>query len=168
MRELATRYAIDLGRVIAMGHSAGGQLACWIAARHRIPSAHPLGVPAPLAVAGAISLAGCLDLRARPGHPLYGERVNAFLGGTPAEVPERYAIASPRELLPLGLSQVLFHGTADDRVPYEISRRYAEDALAAGDDVELITLPESGHFNMVDPRSHVWPSVADAVQRLVA
>ena len=83
-------------------------------------------------------------------------------------MPHRYATASPAELLPLGVPQVLVHGTADVPVPYEISSRYHAAARAAGDDATLTTLDGGGHFEVVDPTSPVWPSVLEAVQRVLA
>ncbi|HEX7589251.1 MAG TPA: alpha/beta hydrolase, partial [Anaerolineae bacterium] len=77
--------------------------------------------------------------------------------------PERYAVASPAELLLLGMHQVLVHGTADGNVPYEISRAYHAAALAHGDDASLISLEGAGHFECVDPRSREWASVKNAV-----
>ena len=88
-----------------------------------------------------------------------------LLGGNPDQAPERYAVASPIELLPLGVPQVLIHGTADDAVPYELSERYCAAASAAGDDCRLVTLPILGHFELIDPLSAAWPHVHGAVVR---
>jgi pimeloyl-ACP methyl ester carboxylesterase len=90
-----------------------------------------------------------------------------LLGGTPHDVPERYRQASPIELLPLHLPQRLLHGTNDDVVPIEISRRYQAAAAAAGDDARLIELPGAGHFELIDPRTPQWKSVQAAVLDLV-
>jgi acetyl esterase/lipase len=165
--ELAFSFPLDLGRVMAMGHSAGGHLALWLAARHRIPSGSSLYSPQPLPLVGAVSLAGVCDLRRGSELRLSNGAVDELLGGTPQVVPDRYATASPSELLPLGVRQVLVHGTADDRVPYEISQRYRDAATSSGDVVELVTLPDTGHFELIDPRSSVWPVVPRAAQELV-
>jgi pimeloyl-ACP methyl ester carboxylesterase len=90
-----------------------------------------------------------------------------FLGGTPRSVPERYAAASPAELLPLGVPQALIHGTEDDSVPYAISEGYHAAAHAAGDDVALVTLPGAGHFELVDPATPEWAAVLAETQRLL-
>jgi len=87
--------------------------------------------------------------------------VAEFLGGSPDEVPDRYRFASPIEQLPLGLPQKLFHGTLDDSVPYEISQRYVQAAKHRGDDAELITLENAGHFELVDPRTKEFGMVRD-------
>lgn len=165
-RALAERFPLDILRTLAMGHSAGGQLALWLAARHRLASSGPLHTARPLGLVGAVSLAGVVDLVRAAELELGSHAVAQLLGGTPQLVPDRYASTSPFELLPLSTPQVLLHGTADDRVPYEISQRYADAARAAGDPVELVTLPGAGHFEVIDPRSHVWPEVLAAAQRL--
>jgi dipeptidyl aminopeptidase/acylaminoacyl peptidase len=62
--------------------------------------------------------------------------------------------------------QLLVHGDADDSVPVEISRRYAERAREAGDPFELVELPGCGHFEHLDPNSHAWGVVTDWVEQL--
>ncbi len=121
LREIAASYELDRSRVVPIGHSAGGHLALWLAARSRIParsSISPRGQPLPLA--GAISLAGVLDLQLAYQLHLSNDAVVELLGATPDKVPERYAAASPAALLPLGVSQVLIHGTADEHVPIRV------------------------------------------------
>jgi acetyl esterase/lipase len=167
LRSLAREYALDLSRVISLGHSAGGHLALWLAARPRIPDDDPLYSASPLSLAGAVSLAGVADLCTAWDLALSEQVVETFLGGSPYTVPERYATASPFELLPLGVPQVLVHGTIDDDVPYSISLRYTEAARTRGDDARLATLEGMDHFALVDPHSPAWPTVLDAVRSLL-
>jgi acetyl esterase/lipase len=155
LRTLAQRYPLDLTRVVAIGHSAGGQLALWLAAQHKIP------------LRGVVSLAGVADLRRAWDLRLSQGVVADLLGGTPQEQPERYRQASPIELLPLGVPQRLFHGTRDDVVPIEISRRYQVAAAAAGDDARLIEIQDAGHFDLIDPRTPAWAQVKAAVLELL-
>jgi acetyl esterase/lipase len=128
--------------VVLVGHSAGGQLALWAAKRARLP---------------VVALAAVSDVREsveRTG----GDGVPArFVGG------KRLEELSPIELLPLGVRQILIHGTADDSVPYSMSERYVE---AAGSEAELVTLAGAGHFELIDPQAREWPQVAAAVRRL--
>jgi len=113
--------------------------------------------------AGAISLAGVVDLALAWQLHLSMDAVVELLGGTPDEVPERYAATSPAALLPLGVPQVLFHGTADVHVPIEVSRTYAKAALAANDPVTYIELPGVDHFDVIDPRSGAWAKTIEAL-----
>src|SRR5687767_1011955 len=114
LRSLAREYPLDLSRVVILGHSAGGHLAMWSAARSRLAASSPLFMADPLIVSGAINLAGPLDLTANiQGYETLcrDSVITSLMGGTPATVAERYAQASPIELLPLGVPQVLIWGT---------------------------------------------------------
>ena len=167
LRELAPPYNLDLDRVITLGHSAGGHLALWLAARSRIPEGDPLYTASPLPLKGAVSLAGVVDLHMAWEKELSNNVMEEFIG-PPSEFPERYATASPREMLPLGVPHTLVHGTDDENVPYEISSTYHQAAIAASDNAELITLKGAGHFEVIDPQSGEWKKVKEAVLRASA
>jgi len=168
VRALAPLHGLDLERAITVGHSAGGHLAFWLAGRSRIPISDRLYGPEPLPLRGAISLAGVVDLRAAWEMGLSERVVEQLLGGGPDAVPERYAHASPYDLLPLGTRQILIHGTDDDIVPFEMSEHYAARAREAGDRVDLVSLVGMGHFEPIDPRSQAWPSVLEAARALLS
>jgi acetyl esterase/lipase len=140
---LATRYNLDLNRVIVSGHSAGGQLALWLAAQQAID------------LRGVVPLAAVSDLRRAYALQLNGGVVGQLLGGSPDRVPQRYAAASPIELLPIPAPQRVVHGTADDIVPFEMSQRFAK----ASKNAKLIPLTGAGHFDLIDPRAKVWPTI---------
>jgi acetyl esterase/lipase len=140
---------LDTSRVVAIGHSAGGHLAAWLATRE-----------APrVALSGVVAQAGVVDLRLASELRLSDGVVHRFLGGTPDEVPERYAAASPAERLPLGVRTLLTHGERDDIVPLRISESFAAAARAAGDDVELVVAPGEDHFGHLDPANPLWQAV---------
>jgi pimeloyl-ACP methyl ester carboxylesterase len=88
--------------------------------------------------------------------------------GSPASVDARYRSASPFDLLPLGVPQILIHGTDDGSVPLELSERYHQAALAAGDRCDLMVLAGAGHFEVVDPRSVEWQRVLAAVHAMLS
>lgn len=170
LRALAPAYRLDLGRVIVLGHSAGGHLALWAAARHRLPAASPLHAADPLPVQGAINLAGAGDLEAFISAQALGCRdpvVQALLGGPPDAVPERYAQASAIKLLPLARPQVLVWGEHDAMTPLPLGQAYAAAARQAGDDARLLVVPALGHFEVADPASAAWPVVREAVRSLL-
>lgn len=169
LRTLAETYPLDLTRLVALGHSAGGHLALWLAGRARLPAGLPgASGPGYCPVAGAIGLAAVTDLVEGWRRGLSVDAVAAFIGGTPATAPERYAVASPRALLPLGVPQALVHGAADDIVPPALSRDYAAAATAAGDAVRLHELPGVEHFAVIDPTSAAWAAIVEELQALLA
>lgn len=155
VRTIAADFNLDLDRTIAIGHSAGGHLAFWLAAEKRT------------LLRGVIGLAGVVDLRRAWELRLSNNVVADFLGGSPEEVTDRYNTASPIERLPLGIPQRLFHGTSDSSVPYEISARYVRAAQLRGDNAELITLENAGHFEIVDPRTKEFELVRQCAVSLV-
>lgn len=158
-RSLAQAYPLDLGRVVTLGHSAGGHLALWLAARPRLPEHSQFWRPDPLPLAGVVSLAGVTDLRRAWELGLSDNAAGLLIGGSPDDFPFRYDEASPYEALPLRVRQVLLHGDADANVPIELSARYAERARALGDNVMFVTLPGAEHFEPVNPETGEWRDV---------
>ncbi|MET0401363.1 MAG: alpha/beta hydrolase [Cystobacter sp.] len=167
LRTLATRYPLDLKRVTVMGHSAGGHLALWLAGRGKLAAGRPLHTASPLIPRGAVSLAGVVDLERAFALHLGEGIVESFLGGTPTQVPERYRLGSPLALLPLGVKQVLIHGTEDDTVPVSLSEGYQQRAASLGETVKLVRLPGAGHFEVINPRAKEWPQIVEALDSLV-
>jgi acetyl esterase/lipase len=164
VRDLAPLYNLDLGRVITVGHSSGGHLGFWVAARHRLRPHHPLRGKHPLPLAAAIALAGIPNLAESLEINVCRGFAAVLMGGTPDEVPKRYTVASPSALVPLGLRQVLIHGTADEVVPVAMSEHYRETARLAGDpQVFLKKVQDAGHFDMIDPTLPHWPQVFERI-----
>lgn len=168
LREIAAEYELDLNRVIVAGHSAGGHLALWLAGRHRLNRNSELYSENPLPVRGVISLAGVADMARAAQENICGGAPQALLGGDPNEVPQRYRDGSPAALLPLGVPQILINGDRDHAVPLAHVQPYAEQAQQRGDSVQLEILEDTGHFEIVTPRSAVWATLRNAVQRMIA
>jgi acetyl esterase/lipase len=166
LRALAGKYSLDLKKAIAMGHSAGGHLAVWLAARRKIPLGDALATADPIMLIGAAPIAGVVDLRRAWDLRLSDGVVGELMGGAPEKFAARYRAGSPIELVPLGVRVRLLHGTEDSIVPIEISNAYQKAASRAGDDARLVVLPGADHFAPVDPRSEHWPTVEKTVQGL--
>ena len=150
---------LDLARVVAVGHSAGGQLALWAAARHTLPDDAPGGDPK-VQIVAAVSQAGVLDLGLAAGLVPSSTPTRALLGD-PVTNYERYVLASPRERLPLGIPQLVLHGERDDTVSMRIATSYSTAARNAGDPCELRVLSQTGHFEHVDAGSEAWHVARD-------
>jgi acetyl esterase/lipase len=157
---------IDPRRVLAAGHSAGGQLALWLATRPRLRPDSPLWSPAPLPLAGVLALAALADLNEAVQRGLCGSAVVELLGGRPDEQPARYSEASPAAWIPLGLPVRHLAGAADETVPPDYLQAHVAQARAAGDDVELTLLPEAGHFEVVTPQGRAWAVLRRAAREL--
>jgi len=140
---IAPRHGLDLKKVVASGHSAGGHLVLWLAAQRAVD------------LRGVIPLAAITDLRRAWALQLSNGVVKQLLGGTPEQVPQRYSSASPAELLPISVPQRLIHGTADDIVPFDISERFSK----ASHNSKLVPLKGAGHFELIDPRTKEWDTV---------
>jgi len=173
LRALASDHDLDLERVITIGHSAGGHLALWTAARHRLPGESPLRIADPLQLRGTVVLGGPGDLKAFAPHADAECRegvVTELLGGpdvSPERMEERFRCGSPVEMLPLGVRQVMISAEHDWVVPPELGEAYAESAQRAGDDIDHQIIPEAGHHEFMVPGSVTWPAVLGAVKSLL-
>lgn len=169
LRQLAQHYPLNLDKVVALGHSSGGQLALWLAARARLPRDSALYLPTPLKLHGVIGLAAVTDLESYRVGPQgsCNAAVDALLDGSPATRPLRYAETSPQSLLPLGVPQWLVQGGRDHIVPPVSTRLYAEAARAKGDRVTLLEAADAGHFELValTPASQSWVLLQKALQQ---
>lgn len=149
---------VDLERLILLGHSAGAQLALRAAAELRS------GAPSPALV---VALSGMLDLETAARQGVGWGSVEAFLGADCDQDPDVYRDSSPIANLPVGVPQLLTHGTTDRHVPYPQSEAYHERASAAGDAVELASLEGADHFAVLDPTSDGWVTSAAILERRV-
>lgn len=165
LRERGRDFAIDTRRIVAVGHSAGGHLALWLAARARLPRTSPLYRAKPLKIAHVISLGGLPDLAATAASPDNGcgTEVVARLVGTGRADP--YADTSVPRLLPLGVPQTLVNGREDRIIPFRMATDYVAAARAEGDTATLVEVPRTGHVELVAPDTAAW---AETKRRIAA
>ena len=158
----AVQFHLDTGRIVALGHSAGGHLALWLAGRPHIPASSPLHAAHPLRIDHVISLGGLPDLEATAAAPDNGcgTAVVAQLVGAPASRADIYADTSVPRLLPLGVPQDLVDGREDRIIPYRLATGYVAKAKAAGDAVTLHTVADTGHVELISPGSAAWAETA--------
>jgi acetyl esterase/lipase len=167
LRDLSKRYHLDLRRVIVGGHSAGGQLALWLAARDKIDRGSAIWTPNPLMPQAVLALApasGLTELISRKSActPL----IEGLMGGSPEQVPDRYQAGEPERLLPIGIPQAIVVGELDEDWAW-VGQTYVRKAESAGDkNVELFEAPRSGHFELITPQPPAWPQVRAALQYL--
>lgn len=169
LRVLAQTQPLDLARVVSIGHSAGGQLALWLAARHKLKPASELYLASPLPLSGAVGLAAITDLASyRIGEPeSCNAAVDPLMGGTPDGQPQRYADASPLALLPLGVPHWMVQGGRDTIVPPAAVTAYVDAARRAGDTVTLRMDDGLGHFDPAAPQTALGQQAVAAVLSLL-
>jgi acetyl esterase/lipase len=163
----AAAYNLDLARVAAMGHSAGGHLAQWAASRHRLPPASPAWRADPLAIPHVISLGGLADLR----HEETLIKTSCerdmwqLAGAASAARPDIFADTSPAEMLPSGVHTTLITGELDDISPVRVAQDYARRARAKGDPAEVVVLPHASHYDEVAATSPAWNLVYPRIRK---
>ena len=157
---------ISMKRVVVLGHSAGGHLALWAAARYKLPDSSALHWAAPQPIAGVVDIAGIPNLKTDT-ETACGAAVLRKLTGSPTHTrPDVYADTSPAALLPLGPPQVVIHGAQDVTVPPAVGMAYVQAARAAGDIVAFHS-PPGGHVEEVTPGQPAWEDAAASVQSLL-
>lgn len=155
VRKLAGDYPLDLGRVVLVGHSAGGHLALLASIRTDV------------SLRAVVSIAGVVHLPLLAASGADKGLIARFLGGSREEVPDVWREASPHEHLPWRVPTVLACGTADAQQlgPNEAT---VELARVAGGDLEWLPLPEAGHFEPVDPQARQWAMIRARIETLLA
>lgn len=168
LKDLAAANNLDLKRLVAIGHSAGGHLATWAAARPRLPKSSPLATKNSQPIAGVVSLAGINDLAA------YREKGPSACGGPPTidalvnskRKGDLYADTSPASLLPIGVKQSVISGALDKIVPPPFGKDFAALAIKKGDTAKEITIENAGHFELIDPASDAWKIIRAEIDAL--
>ena len=161
LRSHASRYDLDISRLVAVGHSAGGHLALWLAGRPRLPQGSPLTIPDPLPIRTAISLGGLPDLEeaARPpGSGCGTEVIQKLTAG-------HFEDTSVPRLGPLGVKQVLINGRQDRIIPLAFADGYAAPMRTVGDDVTVRILDSTGHVELIVPETEAWAAAVEEIEK---
>jgi len=166
LRREARKHPLDLERLVAVGHSAGGQLVQWLAARPRIPASSPLFQADALAVKNVVSLGGLADLRHEAELIKTScDRDTAQLAGAPSQArPDVFSDTNAGELMPNGSRTILVTGELDTISPPRVAHDFARRARAAGDRAEVVILPGASHYDEVAASSPSWPLVLQAIE----
>ncbi|MFJ4500553.1 alpha/beta hydrolase family protein [Streptomyces sp. NPDC088864] len=157
--------AADPRRTVVTGHSAGGQLALWAAARHVLPEGSPWRLPGPPALRGVVALAPIADFASAVALDVCSGAVGQLLEPE-SDFAERSAYADPARLLPTGIATVVVQGTTDLTVPAAVSEAFVDAAAKEGETVGLTLLPDVGHFPLIDPAADACAVVAEEIAQL--
>lgn len=156
----------DSRRTVVIGHSAGGHLALWAAARHVLPRDSPWRLPEP-SVMGVVALAPIADLTMARELAVCSDAALQFLGGSEL-FEERRRHADPAALLPTGVPTTVVQGRDDIVVPAGIAESFVRAAAEAGQPVGLTLVEEAGHFPLIDPEADACAVVAEEIARLLS
>jgi acetyl esterase/lipase len=176
LRDHAGRYRLDIRPLVAVGHSAGGHLALWLAARRSakarspgplIPRGSPLIAADPLPIDAVVSLGGLPDLELAatpPGSGCGTEVIEKLVGPPTLNIRNVYADTSVPRLAPLGVRQVLVNGLQDRIIPAAYAEGYARRMRAAGDDVKVRMIERTGHVELIAPETEAWAAAVDEIE----
>ncbi|WP_426107883.1 alpha/beta hydrolase [Massilia sp. TSP1-1-2] len=162
----ARRYQLDTARIVAMGHSAGGQLVQWIGARAKIAPSSPLFQAKPLPVRSIISLGGLADLRHEQAliKSSCGLDLVQLTGLPSATRPNAFVDTNAAELMPNGSRTLLITGALDTISPPRVAYAYAARAQAAGDSASVLILPNASHYDEIAAISPAWELILPEIK----
>lgn len=168
---LAGPHSLDLGKVVALGHSAGGHLAVWAAGRDRLdglgPEARQLeNTNDGVRLTGVVSQSGVLNLADAERLGLSNGAVGNLLGGPSSDFPGRHRVADPMAALPLDVPVYAVHATEDDDVPLGMSTTYVEASRSGAVPARLVTVP-GDHFALIDPAAEAYVTCRELVGKLL-
>ncbi|MER5432083.1 alpha/beta hydrolase [Streptomyces sp. NPDC002588] len=155
----------DARRTVITGHSAGGHLALWAAARHVLPADAPWRTAGPAPLRGVVALAPIADFAVAEKLEVCGGASHQLLGGDDLFA-ERQPYADPALLLPTGIATTLVQGRTDLVVPQAVAEAYADAAAKAGEVVGLTLLEDVGHFPLIDPLADACAVVGEEIAQL--
>jgi acetyl esterase/lipase len=171
LKSAAPVFHLDIKRVVAIGHSAGGHLVLWAAARDQVSSSAPFFARRPLPIAAVVSLGGLPDLEAArsiPADICGGAPVIDKLVGQPSEArPDVYADTSPARLPPPAATITLINGELDRIAPPAFASAYAAKMQAGGKAIEKITIPVAGHVELIAPDTTAWKATIAVIERML-
>lgn len=156
-------FGFDTSKRIAIGHSAGGHLALWLAQRPALPKDSPIRSAHPISLDAAISQAGIPDLRqgeALPGHPCGDKGARLMAAG-------HYAETSPQEMPLTDTPQYLFNTSADWVAPYAYGAAYRDAMAQRGKAVVLTQTEGEGHVEHIAPEGKTWALQKALIKRLL-
>ncbi|APR79233.1 Esterase/lipase [Minicystis rosea] len=160
----AERLGLDGSRLALLGRSAGGQLSLLGALTAHDP-----------AIRGAIALYAPSDLNWSWDHPTNPlvldshKTLREYLGGTPAEAKSQFDAASAIDFIVADSPPVLLiHGTRDELVFAEQSRRFARRLEGAGVRHVLLELPWATHGCDANPAGPGGQVTTWAIERFLA
>jgi acetyl esterase/lipase len=170
LRDSAATYNLKIDQVVVFGHSAGGHLGLWLAARPKLAKSSPLRMDNPLPIAGVLSSGGLADLKASApvtAADCLASIMDKLVGAPSASRPDVFSDTSPAEMLPLGVPQVSVNGSLDRTAPPILGQGYSDRARKAGDVSDAVLVPGAGHVELVSPGTQAFETQANLLQKML-
>jgi len=164
------KLGLDTAHVVAVGHSAGGHLALWLAGRHNIARTSVLWSAHPLPIAGVLSQGGLPDLPLTKSDAAAAcgvDTVDKLVGPSTEAHVDPYADTSVDRLLPTGVPQTLVNGANDPIAPPRFAAAWVVKAKAAGDPVTSTVVRDQGHFELITPGTPAWTQELAAIEAML-
>ena len=159
LAKIAPTYGLDTGQIVATGHSAGGHLALWLAGRQKLPEGSVLRNAKSTKITAVIASGSLPDLQAAqalPGNDCGRTGVPGLVGTPQSGRADVFADTSVPRLLPLGVRQILVNGSLDRIAPTSLAASYVAQARVAGETVEYVEIPATGHVELIAPGAAAW------------
>jgi hypothetical protein len=161
VKTLARDYPLDLARITVMGHSAGVTPVMWLPTGDKGDAVIDGDLPpvrAAVAIDGPMRIADFVGIDAMVcGAPV----IAPMMGGTPGEVPARYAMLDPMTNKPLLKELLVIDGALPDPDPALI-----EALRGQGIAVEVIRVDQEQHFNMLVPGTADFAAMGPALLKI--
>ncbi len=170
LRDHAAAYNLRIDKVAAFGHSAGGHLAMWLAARPKLPVSSPLRIENPLPISGVVNSGGLADLqRSAPvtQPECLASIMEQLVGRISSSRSNVFSDTSPATMLPLKVRQVSVNGDKDGIAPALLGEDWTRRAKAAGDPAEVIVVPRTGHVELVSPGTDAFAREVEVLKEMV-
>jgi acetyl esterase/lipase len=171
LRDHAAALHLDTSHIVAFGHSAGGHLVMWLAARANLPKTSPLYMDNPLKLAGVVNSGGLADLKVSAGvtqRECLASILDQLTGPLATDRADVFSDTSPVEMFPLRVRQVAVNGDKDAIAPARLGEDIVRKAKAAGDHAEVVVVGNTGHVELISPGSSAFAIETAKLKELLA
>jgi acetyl esterase/lipase len=168
LRDHAAAYRLDISRIVTVGHSAGGHLALWLAARKNLTPTTIFNPGNPLPIAAAVSLGGLQDLELAeqpPGSGCGTEVIGQLIGRRISARLHPLNDTSVPRMGPLGIPQALINGNQDRIIPGFYAEEYRRKMAEQGDTVAVRMLDRTGHVELIAPETAAWAAAVEEIEK---
>lgn len=164
----ATTYDLQTDHVSSFGHSAGGHLVAWLAARANLPEDSPLWTSDPTPFETVVISGGLADLEASEPVTLpscLSDIMPGLVGETSPERMDVFLETSPARLQPSSARQISVNGTHDRIAPPKLGKAFTELARASGGQAEYVEIPTAGHVELITPGTPAFEAQASILMK---